>query len=90
MGLWGRSCLRWRAREPREPLHFVSLALLACADVPGVGGISVECLVIFESASSKRAGLLYSRARSVHDFSVGLPTAREYEFSKTNHRYMKF
>jgi len=45
-GLWGRSCLRWRAREPRELPPFVSLALHARADVPGAGGSCAECLVI--------------------------------------------
>jgi len=85
------------ARACREsPPTCVSLALFARADVPGAGGIGVERRVIFESAFSKRAGFPYSRARSVYDFSVGvsdflicrlgLPTAGENEFSKTNQR----
>ena len=54
MGLWAslreRSCLRWRAREPRELLPFVFLALLARADIPvagtcGAEGSSAQCLV---------------------------------------------
>jgi len=45
VSLWGRLCLRCRARGPREPpLPFSSLDLLARAGVPGAGGISVECL----------------------------------------------
>ena len=84
-----------RARAARAH-PFASLALLACADEPGAGGISVECLVNFESDSPKSAGFPNSSARSVYDFSVGvngfvigrlgLPTAGENEFSKTNQR----
>jgi len=55
VGLWGRSCLCWRAREPRELPPFVSLALLARADVPGAGGISVECHVILRVLPSTNA-----------------------------------
>ena len=91
--------MRCRARGPCEPPPFASLALLARAGVPGAGGISAECLVFFKMCFLKSAGFSNSRAHFVCDFSVrvidfmigrlGLPTARENEFSKTNQRFCR-
>ena len=51
-GLWGRSCLRWRAREPRElpPLRLPRPS--RTRRCTWRGRFSVECLVI-ESASTR-------------------------------------
>ena len=52
MGLWERTCLRWRAREPRElpPLRLPRPS--PTRRCTWRGRFSVECLVI-ESASTR-------------------------------------
>ena len=61
---FGGACACAAARAGRaSPLSFISLSTLACAGVPGAGGISVECLkasALWDSGVSlKNTGLDY-------------------------------